>query len=113
RNDDYWYRGDPSLKPVAAWDDGVETTLVFGAHTALPAVFASNGDGSESLVNFDVQAGRIVVQRVARRLIVRRGKRVGCIVDRDFTGGGERLASGTIAPDVKRLVRKAGPRVEP
>ncbi|MGH8295136.1 MAG: TrbG/VirB9 family P-type conjugative transfer protein, partial [Steroidobacteraceae bacterium] len=42
RNDDYWYRGDPSLKPVAAWDDGVETTLVFGAHTALPAVFASN-----------------------------------------------------------------------
>ncbi len=86
-NYDYWYCGDPSLKPAAAWDDGVQTTLVFGAHTELPAVFAVNEDGSESLVNFDVQAGRIVVQRVARRLIVRRGKLAGCIVDRAFTGG--------------------------
>lgn len=113
RNYDYWYCGDPSLKPAAAWDDGVQTTLVFGAHAELPAVFALNEDGSESLVNFDVQAGRIVVQRVARRLIVRRGKLVGCIVDRAFTGGGERLASGTLAPNVKRLVRRAGGSLAP
>jgi type IV secretion system protein VirB9 len=113
RNYDYWYCGDPSLKPAAAWDDGVQTTLVFGAHTELPAIFAANDDGSEALVNFDVQAGRIVVQRVARRLIVRRGKLVGCIVDRAFTGGGERLASGTIAPGVERAVRSAGARIEP
>jgi type IV secretion system protein VirB9 len=107
RNYDYWYCGAPSLKPVAAWDDGVETTLVFGAHAELPAVFARNEDGSESLVNFAVRGGRIVVQRVARRLIVRRGKLAGCIVDRAFAGGGERLESGTIAPNVDRLVRKA------
>ena len=113
RNYDYWYCGDPSLKPLAAWDDGVQTTLVFGAHTELPAVFALNADGSESLVSFDVQAGRLVVQRMARRLIVRRGKLAGCIVDRAFTGGGERLASGTIAPNVERLVRRSGTRVEP
>ncbi|MDE2052329.1 MAG: TrbG/VirB9 family P-type conjugative transfer protein, partial [Gammaproteobacteria bacterium] len=81
RNYDYWYCGDPSLEPAAAWDDGVQTTLVFGAHADLPAVFASNEDGSESLVNFEVQAGRMVLQRVARRLIVRRGKLAGCIVD--------------------------------
>jgi len=105
RNYDYWYCGDPSLKPAAAWDDGVQTTLVFGARTELPAVFASNEDGSESLVNFDVQAGRIVVQRVSRRLIVRRGKLVGCIVDRAFSGGGERLGSGTLAPQVRRVTR--------
>lgn len=108
RNYAYWYCGDPSLKPVAAWDDGVQTTLVFGAHTELPAVFALNEDGSESLVNFDVQAGRIVVQRVVRRLIVRRGKLAGCIVDRAFAGGGERLSSGTIAPSVERVTRRIG-----
>ena len=108
RNSDYWYCGDPSLKPVAAWDDGVQTTLVFGAHTELPAIFALNEDGSESLVNFDVQAGRIVVQRVARRLIVRRGKLAGCIVDQAFAGGGERLSSGTIAPNVERVTRRIG-----
>jgi len=113
RNYDYWYCGAPSLQPAAAWDDGVETTLVFGAHTELPAIFASNEDGSESLVNFDVQAGRIVVQRLVRRLIVRRGKLAGCIVDRAFKGGGERLSSGTIAPNVERVTRRADGGVEP
>ena len=113
RNYDYGYCGDPALKPTAAWDDGVRTTLVFGPRTELPAVFAANEDGSESLVNFDVQAGRIVIQRVVRRLIVRRGKLAGCIVDRAFTGGGERLASGTIAPEVQRKIRGSRPRVAP
>jgi len=107
RNYDYWYCGEPSLKPAEAWDDGVETTLVFGPNTELPAVFASNQDGSESLVNFDVQAGRIIVQRVVPRLIIRRGKLAGCIVDRAFRGGGERLSSGTIAPNVERVTRRA------
>ncbi len=113
RNYDYWYCGAPSLKPVAAWDDGVQTTLVFGARSELPAVFVSNADGSESLVNFAVHAGRILVQRVARRLIVRRGKLIGCIVDRAFTGGGKRLRSGTIAPNVEREIRRAGSRTRP
>jgi type IV secretion system protein VirB9 len=109
RNYNYWYCGAPSLRPLEVWDDGVETTLVFGARTELPAVFASNADGSESLVNFDVQAGRIVVERVARRLILRLGKLAGCIVNRSFTGGGQRLASGTLAPNVLRVTRSARP----
>lgn len=113
RNYDYWYCGDPSLKPVEAWDDGVRTTLVFGAHTELPAIFASNDDGSESLVNFGVRTDRVIVQRIARRLILRRGKLAGCIVDRAFTGGGERLSSGTIAPNVDRVTRRASAGVEP
>lgn len=113
RNYDYWYCGNPSLRPVAAWDDGVQTTFVFGAHTELPAIFTLNEDGSESLVNFDVQRGRIVVERVARRFIVRRGKLNGCIVDRAFAGGGERLSSGTIAPNVQRVTRGSGGGVEP
>lgn len=113
RNYDYWYGGAPSLKPTAAWDDGVETFLVFGAHTELPAVFASNEDGSESLVNIDVQAGRMVIQRVVARLILRRGKLSGCVVDRAFAGVGERLSSGTIAPNVERVTRSGGEGDEP
>ena len=113
RNYDYWYCGDPSLKPAAAWDDGVQTTLVFGAHSELPAIFALNQDGSESLVNSDVQADRIVIQRVTRRLLLRRGKLAGCIVDRAFAGGGERLSSGTIAPNVGRVTRRDVREVEP
>jgi type IV secretion system protein VirB9 len=102
RNLDYWYCGSASLKPVAASDDGVQTRLAFGARAELPAIFLSNEDGSESLLNFSIEAGEVVIQRVAPRFIVRRGKLRGCVVNKAFSGGGERLKSGTIAPDVER-----------
>ncbi|HXS21333.1 MAG TPA: TrbG/VirB9 family P-type conjugative transfer protein [Steroidobacteraceae bacterium] len=113
RNYDYWYCGAPSLKPSAAWDDGIQTTLVFGARAELPAIFALNDDGSESLLNFNVRAGRVVLQRIARRLIVRRGKLAGCIIDQAFAGGGKRLSSGTIAPNVERVTRRTAGDVGP
>lgn len=106
RNYDYWYCGAPSLKPIAAWDDGTETHLVFGARAELPAVFALNDDGSESLVNTHMSGPEMIIERIARRLIVRRGKLSGCIVNRAYSGVGRRLASGTIAPDVLRLTRR-------
>jgi len=102
RNIDYWYCGDPSVKPLAASDDGVHTRLTFGAKGDLPALFVRNDDGSESLLNFSVEGGDVVIHRVAPRLIVRRGKLTGCIVNKGFVGTGERLESGTIAPTVTR-----------
>jgi type IV secretion system protein VirB9 len=65
-------------------------------------LFVLNEDGSESLLNFTVEDGEIVVHRVARRFVVRRGRLVGCVVNKAFDGGGERLESGTLAPDVMR-----------
>ena len=105
RNYDYWYRGAPSLKPRAAWDDGVQTHLVFGPRAELPAVFVRSADGSESLVNFAMRGGAMVIERIAGRLILRRGRLSGCIVNRAYSGGGRRLASGTLSPDVWRLTR--------
>lgn len=104
-NFDYWYCGDPSLKPIAASDDGVHTRLRFGARSELPAVFVRNDDGSESLVNYSMEGGDLIVHRVVRRLILRRGKLVGCVVNKRFNGGGERLESGTVSPDVERTTR--------
>lgn len=104
-NLDYWYCGAPSLKPVAASDDGVHTRLRFGARSELPAVFVQNDDGSESLVNYSMEDGDVIVHRVVRRLILRRGKLTGCVVNRHFNGGGERLESETVAPDVERATR--------
>jgi type IV secretion system protein VirB9 len=110
RNYDYWYCGAPSLKPRAAWDDGVETYLVFGPRAELPAVFVRNAGGGESLVNFDMRGAAMVIQRVARRFVLRRGKLTGCIVNRGFTGSGRRLTSGTLSPDVWRLTRRPAPQ---
>jgi len=108
-NLNYGYRGSPELKPQSVWDDGVQTRLRFSPQQELPAVFLGNDDGSESLVNFNVEAGEIVVQRVSRHFVVRRGRLEGCIVNEGFTGGGERLDSGTIAPPVQRATPGARP----
>ncbi|MGH8290545.1 MAG: TrbG/VirB9 family P-type conjugative transfer protein [Steroidobacteraceae bacterium] len=106
KNFNYWFCGNPDLKPLAAWDDGVRTWLKFGARSELPAVFVKGDDGSESLVNFSVQGGDIIVERVAKRFVLRRGKLTGCIVNKGFTGGGERLKSGTVSPAVQRVTKR-------
>lgn len=102
RNIDYWFCGHPAVKPVAAFDDGVHTRLTFGSKTELPAIFVRGEDDTESLLNFSVDDGDIVIHRVAREFIVRRGRLTGCIVNNGFVGTGERLESGTVAPTVRR-----------
>lgn len=101
-NKDYWYCGAPSMKPIAAYDDGIQTHIKFGSHSEYPAIFAENEDQSESLINYHVEpdTDEVVVHRVAHRFILRRGELVGCIENRQFTGGGSRLTSGTVKDDV-------------
>jgi type IV secretion system protein VirB9 len=107
RNTDYWYCGGPQLRPLAAWDDGVQTHVRFAAHTELPALFVYNDDGSESLLDFHVEHDEVVIHRVARRFALRRGRLTGCIVNKGFSGGGLALSTGTISPDVQRVLRRS------
>jgi len=107
RNADYWYCGGAALQPLAAWDDGVHTYLQFSPRAELPALFVRNDDGTESLLNFNVEHGEVVIHRIARRFVVRRGKLTGCIVNRGFEGSGDALSSGTLAPEIERSTREA------
>jgi type IV secretion system protein VirB9 len=109
RNIDYWFCGHESLRPTAASDDGVHTRLSFGAKAELPAIFVRNDDASESLLNFSMQDGDVILHRVARQFVLRRGRLTGCIVNKGFVGGGERLESGTVAPDVRRESKETPP----
>ena len=109
RNIDYWYCGDPSIQPSAASDDGVHTRLTFAAKAEQPAIFVLNEDGSESLLNFSMDEGDVIVHRVARRLILRRGSLAGCVVNKGYTGSGERLKSHTVSEDIERLTPGARP----
>jgi type IV secretion system protein VirB9 len=104
QNVDYWYCGSPELKPTAASDDGIHTRLRFAANADLPAVFVRNADGTESLLNFSMDAGDVIVHRIAHRFILRRGKLTGCVINQGFVGSGMRLESGTVTPDVEREV---------
>jgi type IV secretion system protein VirB9 len=109
RNTDYWYCGQASLRPVAASDDGVHTRLRFSASSELPAIFVRNDDDSESLLNFSMDAGDVVIHRIARRFILRRGSLTGCILNEGYSGLAKRLESGTMAPNVERRVQGGVP----
>jgi type IV secretion system protein VirB9 len=109
RNTDYWYCGRQSIMPTAASDDGVHTRLSFGARSEIPAIFVRNEDGSESLLNFSMDAGDVVIHRVAPKFILRRGRVTGCIVNQGFAGAGLRLDTGTVSPHIERDVKDPRP----
>jgi type IV secretion system protein VirB9 len=53
--------------------------------------------------------GDVVIHRIARRFILRRGSLTGCIVNKGFGGTGERLKSNTVSSQVERDTRGAQP----
>jgi type IV secretion system protein VirB9 len=109
RNVDYWYCGRKSIMPTAVSDDGVHTRLTFGDRSEIPAIFVRNEDGSESLLNFSMDAGDAVIHRVAPKFIVRRGRLTGCIVNLGFAGAGLRLDTGTVSPRIERDLKESRP----
>ncbi len=109
RNTNYWFCGSDSLKPMSAYDDGVQTRLRFQARSEFPAMFVQNDDGSESLLNFNVEADEVVIHRVARRFVLRSGQLVGCVVNQSFAGGGARTPNNTSAPGVQRTTAGEAP----
>lgn len=109
RNVDYWYCGRKSIMPTTASDDGVHTRLTFGDRSEIPAIFVRNEDGSESLLNFSMDAGDVVIHRVAPKFILRRGRVTGCIINKGFEGAGLRLDTGTVSPRIERGVKEHRP----
>jgi type IV secretion system protein VirB9 len=111
RNENYWYCGHRTLKPEAAFDDGVHTHVRFSSKSEVPAIFVRNEDGSESLLNFslDASTGDVVIHRLAPAFVLRRGRMTGCIVNRGYAGSGERLPSGAVTPSVTRELRGLKP----
>jgi type IV secretion system protein VirB9 len=101
-NTDYSFCGSRDLRPMRVTDDGVHTSFLFPGRAEVPAIFIRNDDGTESLANFSVTADAIRVHRIARQFILRRGKLVGCVVNRHFDGNGERLTTATVSERVTR-----------
>jgi type IV secretion system protein VirB9 len=108
QNFNYWYCGNALLQPIGVSDDGVHTRFRFSPASEIPAIFVRNDDGAESLLNFSVEGSDLVIHRLARRFILRRGKLTGCVTNKGFIGSGERLDSGTVSPQVRRQTRKTG-----
>jgi type IV secretion system protein VirB9 len=105
RNWNYWGCGAATIRPTSVYDDGAQTRLKFPAHAEFPTLYVKNDDDSESLVNFTVDHDEVVIHRVARRFVLRRGQLVACLQNRSFGGGGERLDSQTMVPGVERITK--------
>ncbi|MGE3595775.1 MAG: TrbG/VirB9 family P-type conjugative transfer protein, partial [Dehalococcoidia bacterium] len=101
RNTAYFACGARAIRPVAAWDDGLQLHLKFAGQAEWPAVYAQAEDGSESLVNFNVEQDELVVHRLARRFVLRRGSLRACIENRGVLAD-QRAASGTVSASVER-----------
>jgi type IV secretion system protein VirB9 len=108
-NWNYWACGAKEIAPDQAFDDGRFTYLRFSANRDMPAVFEELDDGKEALVNTNVDGDRIIVQRVLKRLILRRGPLVACVENRAFDADGISTPSGTVNDTVERSIRSPRP----
>lgn len=107
-NRDYWVAGAEEVSPTAARDDGRFIYLTFANNKDMPAIYASDDEGNEALVNTNVEGNEIVVQRLVRKLTLRKGGFVACLVNKAFDiNGGSDNTSGTVAPTVERVIKGA------
>jgi type IV secretion system protein VirB9 len=76
RNHAYSYQGSSKALPTQMFDDGQSTYFAFGREEDLPAIYAVDPDGAETVVNSHMQSGYIVVDRLAPGFVLRRGSEV-------------------------------------
>jgi type IV secretion system protein VirB9 len=70
----YRLRGDKSLFPASISDDGKRTTLKWAHDASLPAIFATDDQGKEAIVNGRMVDGSYVVEGISSRFVFRLGK---------------------------------------
>lgn len=72
----YKLGGDKALRPSAISDDGRHTYISWPRDRSLPAVYALNEAGKETLVNGMMRDDVFVIDSVSQRLVFRMDKRV-------------------------------------
>lgn len=109
KNSDYWFCGPASLRPSAAFDDGMQLRLSFPAQMEWPTVYVANPDGAEALVNSHTENDMLVIHHLAERFVLRRGSEVGCVINRHTQSGAQRASSGTVVESVERTTQAVQP----
>ena len=75
----------------------------------MPAVYSVDTTGNEALINTNVIEGNtIVIQRLVPSLMLRKGTAVASVINKSFDlNTGSDNSTGTIAPDVQRVLKGA------
>ncbi|MBV9575093.1 MAG: TrbG/VirB9 family P-type conjugative transfer protein, partial [Gammaproteobacteria bacterium] len=72
----YSYTGNREQAPIRACDDGLFTYLKFRKQIDLPAVFMVLPDRREEVVNYRMENGYLVIERIAKAFTLRSGNTV-------------------------------------
>jgi len=81
-NYDWKRKGKKDILPARAYDDGRSVYLQWNAGAALPAIYARDAEGRESLTNYRQVGGFIVIDEVPSALVMRLGKKSALLVNR-------------------------------
>ena len=95
-------------EPSLVFDDGRFTYFEFLGAREIPAIFAYGSDDQATRVNVHMQGSFVVVQRTARRFTLRLGGAVVGIFNEAFDSVGIDTPTGTVSPEVERVVVKEG-----
>lgn len=85
KNAAYSYQGSTKTLPAKVFDDGEFTYFAFRGEEDMPAIFSVDPDGGEAVVNSHMRDGYVVVDRIARGFVLRRGSEVTRIFNDGFT----------------------------
>lgn len=89
-NFNYEYTGEPSIAPLKVFDNGEFTYFQFAHKNAeLPAIFAVDSQGFESLVNFRIAGDYIIAERVSAQFTLRNGSDIVCIYNNNLFRSGK------------------------
>lgn len=75
-NSAYSYTGSTKTLPTRIFDDGHSTYFQFHEGEDYPAIFSTDSDKGEAVVNSSIRSGYIVVDQVAHGFTLRRGNDV-------------------------------------
>jgi len=84
RNVAYSYTGSIFSLPARVFDDGEQTYFDFKTREDRPAIYAVDPDGQEAVINSRERDGLVVVDRIAKSFVLRRGSEVTTVFNDAF-----------------------------
>ncbi len=109
-NFNYQYTGEASIAPMKVFDNGEFTYFQFTKKNAeIPAIFAVDANGFESLINFRSAGSYIIVERVTPQFTLRNGSDIVCVYNTNLYTNGRARQSTLQSRDAPQVKNYAGP----
>jgi type IV secretion system protein VirB9 len=103
-------KGSADIVPSSIFDDGRFTYFRFPGNRQIPAVFERTSDGVESLVNAEMEADLLRVDRIARQFYLRMGSQAVRVWNDAFDADGRPPVGGATVEGIERVTRKDAAR---